>query len=309
MSLSARRGFMDDGAGRLVFGEADGLPGLVVDRYGNALVAQLLSAGMDRIRPMLIARLSALCAPDLIVERSDTGSREQEGLPAVRGVLAGRLPDDGLVRFTAGGMSLVADVLEGQKTGFYLDQKDNWAALRPFGKGRRILDVCCYTGAFGLSLMLGGGVSLVGVDSSRRALDLAVEHARLNGMDGRSAFVAGDAGAILAGLAASGERYDFVIVDPSALARTKKHRTLALRAYRALNSAALKATAPGGLLFSCSCTPWVGALELAGIVAGLAREAGRCARLLEVRGQSRDHVAHPLMPETRYLTGTLWHIG
>jgi len=145
--------------------------------------------------------------------------------------------------------------------------------------------------------------------SSRRALDLAVEHARLNGMDGRSAFVAGDAGAILAGLAASGERYDFVIVDPSALARTKKHRTLALRAYRALNSAALKATAPGGLLFSCSCTPWVGALELAGIVAGLAREAGRCARLLEVRGQSRDHVAHPLMPETRYLTGTLWHIG
>jgi 23S rRNA (cytosine1962-C5)-methyltransferase len=307
-AIGLRRRLGAGGGNRMVFGESDGLPGLVVDRYADCAVVQLLSAGMDALRPELAGMLAELVPATLIIERSDTGSREREGLPSARGVLAGSLPDGGLVPFAAGGLNLLADVLEGQKTGFYLDQVDNWTALKPLGEGRRILDVCCYTGSFGLSLLSGGGKELLGVDSSKRALGMAGEHAKMNGLADRARFAAGDAGDTMAALAAAGEKFGFVVLDPSALARTKAHRLLALRTYRALNALALKVIEPGGFLFSCSCTPWVGLPELAGAVATAAREAGRPARLLEVRGQSRDHPVHPEMPETRYLTGTLWNI-
>lgn len=308
-AIGLRRRLGGSTGARLVFGESDGLPGLIVDRYADCAVVQLLSAGMDALRPALAGMVAEIIPASLLVERSDTGGREREGLPTARGVLSGTAPENGLVAFAAGGLNLMADVLEGQKTGFYLDQADNWAALRPLGEGRRILDVCCYTGAFGLSLLSGGGSELLGVDTSKRALGIAGEHARINGLADRARFTAGDAGGTLAALAAAGEKFGFVVLDPSALARTKAHRALALRTYRALNAAAVGVTEPGGFLFSCSCTPWVGLPELAGAVAGAAREVGRMVRLLEVRGQSRDHPVHPMMPETRYLTGTLWEIG
>jgi 23S rRNA (cytosine1962-C5)-methyltransferase len=307
-SIDLRRRLGGSGVNRVVFGESDGLPGLVADNYGGCVVVQLLSAGMNAFKSELAGMLSDQLSSTAIVERSDTGNREREGLPTARGVLSGSIPEDGLIPFSAGGLKLFADVLEGQKTGFYLDQVDNWIALKTLGEDRRILDVCCYNGVFGLSLLAGGGRDLVGVDSSKRALGIAGEHARLNGLTERVRFTAGDAGDTLSALAAAGEKFGFVVLDPSALARTKAHRAVALKAYRALNAAAVKVTEPGGFLFSCSCTPWVGLPELSGAVAGPAREAGRTVRLLEVRGQSRDHPAHPMMPETRYLTGTLWNI-
>lgn len=307
IALRAALGYSPDAA-RLVFGESDGLPGLVLDRYGRVLVLQLLSAGMDRWRAELVKTLQELLDPEAIVERSESSGREREGLPPVRGLLAGNLPAGGLVPFRAGGLDLAADVLEGQKTGFYLDQRDNWVALRELARGRRVLDACCYLGAFGVSMLRGGARSLLGIDSSRRAMAAAPDLAARNGVADRARWVTGDVGDELARLAGAGESFDFVVLDPSAFAKARAHRTASLRAYATLNAAALAVTAPDGLLFTCSCTPWVGAPELADLVDAAARRTGRRVTLLEVRGQSRDHPPHPRMPETRYLAGLLWHI-
>jgi len=295
------------GAARLVFGESDGLPGLVADRYGSVVVIQLVAAGLDRLRETVIRLLTERLAPSAVVERSDSGGREREGLAPARGLRAGALPAGGLVPFRAGGLELVADVLAGQKTGFYLDQRDNWEVLRPLASGRRILDACCYTGAFGLSLLLGGGTELVGIESSQRAVGIARDLAERNGLADRARFVHGDAGEAMAGLASAGEKFGFVVLDPSAFAKARAHAGLARRAYGVMNEAALRLVAPGGFLFSCSCTPWVGAQGLAGLVESAARRLGRRVRLLEVRGQARDHPPHPAMPETAYLAGTLWY--
>ncbi|MEK7475245.1 MAG: class I SAM-dependent rRNA methyltransferase [Candidatus Coatesbacteria bacterium] len=297
-----------DGAARIVFGESDGLPGLVADRYGAVVVIQLGSAGMDARRDTIVALLGELLAPGAIVERSDSGGREREGLAPARGLRAGSLPPGGLVPFTAGGLDLVADVLAGQKTGFYLDQRDSWEALRPLGSGRRILDACCYTGAFGLSLLKGGGEALTGIDSSQRAVEFAREAAARNGLAERSTFLHGDAGETMAALRASGERFGFVVLDPSAFAKARAHAGMARRAYATLNELALGLVSPGGFLYSCSCTPWVGVSGLAGIANAAARSAGRRIRLVEVRGASRDHPPHAAMPETAYLAGTLWYV-
>ncbi len=307
MGLRDRLGYGD--AARLVFGESDGLPGLVVDRYGGAVVAQFLSAGMDARKENLADLLASLPGVGLVVERSDTGSREREGLASVRRPLRGTPPGDGLVPFRAGGLSLLADVLEGQKTGFYLDQRDNWTSLSGIAQGARVLDACCYTGAFGLALLAGGADRLLAIDSSRRALAVAGETARRNGLADRAAFVQGDAAGELASLARRGETFGFTVLDPPALARSRLHRTLALRAYRGYNAAAIAVTEPGGFLFTCSCTPWVGAAELTQMLAEAAARTGRAFRVLETRGQSRDHPVHPLMPETRYLACLLAQVS
>jgi len=306
LALRTALGYGD--AARLVFGESDGLPGLVVDRYGGVLVVQLLGAGMEALRDQVVAALADRLHPAAVVERSDTGGREREGLPPVRRVLAGALPADGLAPFTAGGLALAADVLEGQKTGFYLDQRDAWEALRPLAAGRRILDVCCYTGAFGLSLLAGRGEALTGVDDSARGLARAAATAAANGLADRAAWVRGDAMTVLPALRAAGERFGFLVVDPSAYAKTRAHARVAQRAYAAMNAEAVALAAPGAWLYACSCTTWVGREGLVAAVGEAARRARRVARLVEVRGASRDHPVHPLMPETAYLTGTLWYL-
>jgi 23S rRNA (cytosine1962-C5)-methyltransferase len=280
----------------------------VADRYGSVVVIQLGSAGLDARRETILALIRERLAPAAIVERSDSGGREREGLAPARGLREGSLPAGGLVPFTAGGLTLVADVLAGQKTGFYLDQRDSWEALRPLGAGRRILDSCCYTGAFGLSLLKGGGTALTGIDSSRRAVEFAREAAGRNGFADRATFLHGDAGETMTALRASGERFGFVVLDPSAFAKARAHAGMARRAYATLNERALGLVAPGGFLYSCSCTPWVGASGLASLVGAAARSAGRCVHLVEVRGASRDHPPHPAMPETAYLAGTLWYV-
>lgn len=306
-SMRERIGFT--GAFRVVFGESDGVPGLVADLYNRTLVIQLLSAGMDARRDALVEILREVFSPETVVERSDTGNREREGLKPFRGILFGVLPTGGQVPFEAEGLLMQADPLEGQKTGFYLDQRDNWAALRPLGRGRRVLDACCYSGAFGLSLLLGGAEALTAVDSSRRALSVAEDAAGRNGLSGRARFIAGDAGAVMTEMAGRGEKFGLVVLDPPALARTKAHRVLASRAVRAMNASAISVVEPGGLLFTCSCTPWITADDLAETVAVAGTRLGRRTSILEVRGQSRDHPIHPLMPETRYLSGLLVHVS
>jgi 23S rRNA (cytosine1962-C5)-methyltransferase len=297
------------GAARIVFGESDGLPGLIADLYSRTLVIQLVSAGMDRRREAVVGLLRRVVDPECVVERSDTGNREREGLKPARGIIHGALPEDGKVPFTAEGLLLQADPLGGQKTGFYLDQRDSWTALRPLARGLKVLDACCYTGAFGLSLLKGGADSLAAIDSSNRAIKLAEEAARRNGLEGRAKFIEGDAGAVMAEMARGGESFGLVVLDPPALAKTRAHRVLASRAVRALNDAAVAVVEPGGLLFTCSCTPWITGDDLAESVALSAARLGRRASVLEVRGQSRDHPAHPLMPETRYLSGLLAHVA
>ncbi len=294
-----------DRAGRLAFGESDGLPGLIVDRYADTVVVQLLTAGTEVRRAALVALVREVLGEVAVVERSDSGSREREGLPPARGVLAGVMPPDGLAPFEAGGLAWLADVAAGQKTGFYLDQVDAWTALRPLARGRRILDACCYTGAFGLSLLSAGGRGLVGVDSSARAIGLARRHAELNGLADRAEFRQADVAEALADLARAGERFGFVILDPSAFAKARAHAGLALKAYARLNELALAVLEPGGFLFTCSCTPRVGRTELVELADGAAHRAGRSLTPLEFRGASRDHPVHPAMPDTAYLAGLL----
>jgi 23S rRNA (cytosine1962-C5)-methyltransferase len=283
-AVALRRALGVAEAGRIAFGESDGLPGLVADRYGAVVVAQLVAAGMDRLRPALAAWIADACGVATVFERSESGGREREGLAPARGPLRGTPPPDGLV------------------------QRDNWIALAPLAAGRAVLDVCCYTGAFGLALLAAGARSLRGIDASRRAVEVAGRHAALNGLEGRARFERADAGEALAALAAAGERFGFVVLDPSAFARSRAHAALARRAYAALNASALAVVEPGGWLFTCSCTPWVGPRELAAEVSAAARRAGRRAVLVETRGQSRDHPPHPAMPETAYLTGQLWYV-
>ncbi len=296
-------------AGRLVFGESDGLPGLIADRYGDVVVVQLLTVGADVRRAALVALLREVLGEVAVVERSDSGAREREGLAPARGVLAGTMPPDGLAPFEAGGLSWWADVAAGQKTGFYLDQVDAWTDLRALARGRRILDACCYTGAFGLSLLAGGGTALLGVDSSARAIGLAQRHAERNGLAPRAAFRHADAADALAELSRAGERFGFVVLDPSAFAKARAHAGLALKAYARLNELALAVLEPGGFLYTCSCTPRVGRQELVELAATASARAGRALVPVEFRGASRDHPVHPAMPDTAYLTGLLCYGG
>lgn len=308
-AVALRAGLGVSAAGRLVFGESDGLPGLIADRYGDVVVIQLLTAGTDVRRSSLVGLLREALGEVTVIERSDSGSREREGLPPARATLAGAMPPEGLAPFGAGGLRWVADVAAGQKTGFYLDQVDAWTSLRPLGAGRRILDACCYTGAFGLSLLVGGGTSLLGVDSSARAIGLAERHAALNGLADRAVFRRADAADALAELARAGERFGFVVLDPSAFAKTRAHAGLALKAYARLNELALAVLEPGGFLFTCSCTPRIGRAELLELATAAARRAGRPLVPVECRGAARDHPVHPHMPDTAYLAGLLCYGG
>lgn len=284
---------------RLVHAEADGLPGLVVDRFGSVLVVQSNTAGMARLELLVLEALADLLRPEAIVLRNDSPARALEGLALETSVAAGNL--DGPIAVHEDGAILRADVVAGQKTGWFFDQRDNRRFIAALARGARILDLYCFTGGFGVQAVRAGAAAVVGIDRSEPALALAVEAAALNRVAESCTFRRGDAFAEMARLAGTAERFDIVIADPPAFARSRKEVPAALRGYRKLARLAASVTATGGILFLASCSFNVGVEEFAEAVRRGLADAGRAARILRVAGADADHPVHPALPESGYL--------
>ena len=284
---------------RFVFGESDGLPGLVLDRYGDVIVAQSGTAGIDRLRVDIESALDKVIHPKTIVWKNDSGARELEGLElGVNVAGAGEMPTEIVIREQ--GVSFVAPLADGQKTGWFYDQAANRERLRRYlPSGARVLDVCSYVGAWAVTALKGGAGSATCVDSSALALDYVARNALANSVQVET--LKDDAFDALKALAASGAKFDVVILDPPAFAKRKKDTPQALAAYRKLNQLALPLIDRDGLLVSCSCSYHMGADDLATAIQTAARHSSRFVQILELGGQSPDHPVHPAIPETRYL--------
>lgn len=287
---------MDADAYRLLHAEADGVPGLVVDRYGPYLVVQAGSAAVERRLEWVAKALQKLCAPEGILARGDFAARRLEGLPRRVEVLSGAVPDSVTVRQS--GVLFRVSLRKGQKTGLFLDQRENHRVAGSLARGR-MLDVFSYAGGFGLhAARRADSVELV--DSSEPALRAARENARLNGLENVS-FTRANAFDLLRERAAAGEGYDMIALDPPAFARERRDLDAALRAYKEINLRAMKLLRSGGLLFSCSCSYHVREWDFKQILRDAAADAGRRVRLREWRGQAPDHPEILTIPETRYL--------
>jgi 23S rRNA (cytosine1962-C5)-methyltransferase len=304
VALRARLPIESDGM-RLIHGEADGLPGLIVDRYADVLSAQFLSAGTERWKSTIADVLLAATGCARLYERSDSGVRGLEGLPALKGWLRGE--GDTEVTIREHGWRLTLDVAEGHKTGFYLDQRDNRARfaqlVRHFGV-RRVLNCYCYTGGFSVAALAGGAAQVTGVDSSAPALERARAQVALNGFDTpRAPFVDADVNAYLREQLKAGSSFDAIVLDPPKFAPTASHAERAARAYKDINRLALKLLAPGGLLFTFSCSGGVGAELFHKIVAGAGLDAEVDGLLLDRLGGACDHPTTINFPEGEYLKG------
>ena len=291
---------------RLIHGEGDLLPGLVVDRYANLLVMQTLSFGMDRRKELLADLLSQQIHPDAIYLRNDAKSRTLEGLPISQGFLRGQ--SSTRLEITEGRARFEVDVERGQKTGWFCDQRENRLAVASLAKGADVLEIFCHTGAFGIHAALQGARSLLGVDVSTDALAMARRHADMNGVGGRCEFREADAFEDLRALERAGQRYDLVILDPPAFARSKHAVPHALAGYKDINLQALRLIRSGGFLATCSCSYHVSEQSLWQTILDAARDAKRQLKLVESRSQSRDHPMLATMPETRYLKCFLFQV-
>ena len=286
-----RKRTVDTGSCRLIFGEADFLPGLVVDKFSDVLVVQSLALGIDRWKGTILDCLREVLAEDGIqirgvYERSDAKVREQEGMERVKGFLSE--PFDTKVEIVENGVRYLVDVAEGQKTGFFLDQKYNRLAIRPMCRGARVLDCFTHTGSFALNAAAAGAERVTGVDASQLGVDQARENAALNGLDNVD-FLCADVFELLPELERRGETFDVVILDPPAFTKSRASVKNALRGYREINRRAMGLIREGGFLATCSCSRFMTPELFAGAVAQAAKDAGKRLRQVEFRTQAPDH--------------------
>ena len=294
-----------DNAMRLVNAEADGLPGLIIDRYADTLVAQILSAGAERWRELLAGMLPELTGCARVYERSDAEVRALEGLPPNVRTLAGE-KHDRPVEISEHGLRYRVDIAAGQKTGFYLDQRDNRRRVGELARGREALNCFCYTGGFSLSMLAGGARSVLSIDSSGPALEFARGNAELNGLaDDRAEWLEGDVFVELRRLRNAGRSFDLIVLDPPKFAPTAKLAEAASRGYKDINLNALKLLRPGGLLATFSCSGGISAELFQRIVAGAAADAGVSATIVGRFSASDDHPVLLEFPEGDYLKGLL----
>ena len=283
---------------RLVYGESDGLPGLVVDRYGSACVVQIGTAGMERLKLQIQQALERVLGCEALLFKNDGSTREMEGLPSYLEVAKGNF--DELGKLFEDDLEFQVPLVEGQKTGWFFDQAANRRALAKYvRKGARVLDVFSYVGAWGVRAAHAHAREVLCVDSSAAALELAVSNAERNGA--KITAVRGDAFDVLEDLVKRRERFDIVIVDPPAFAKRKKDLPKALAAYKRLNQLAMQVLGPEGILVSCSCSYHVSPEDLRDAIAKAAKAADKQLQILEMGGQAPDHPVHPAIPETRYL--------
>jgi 23S rRNA (cytosine1962-C5)-methyltransferase len=286
---------------RLVFSEADGVPGVIADRYGDTVVVQLTTAGADAWRDVVADALFALPGVRCVYERSDADVREREGLEARVGLMRGDQPDPDLVAHEAG-RRYVVDVAGGHKTGFYLDQRNARAAIARLAPGRRFLNVFSYTGAFSVVAAGSGAADILSIDSSGSALDVARRNGEVNALD-IGELMEADAFTALRGLRDRARQYDLIALDPPKLANSERQLEKASRAYKDLNLLAVKLLAPGGTLLTWSCSGAMGAELFQKVVAGAALDAGRTVRIVDRLNQPSDHPVPLAFPEAEYLKG------
>lgn len=293
-----RQRLCDPESCRLVYSESDFLPGLVVDKFANTLVMQSLSLGIDRIKDMLCDLLMEIVQPDGIYERSDVPVRRLEGMELTTGLLRGAVPER--VDMVENGIHFLVDVRGGQKTGFFLDQKENRAAIAPLCPGARVLDCFCHNGSFSLHAAKYGAESVLGVDISEDALEVARENARINGLESVT-FEAHNCFDHLRELTDAEEKFDLVVLDPPAFTKNKAALPAALRGYKEINLRGLKLVRPSGFLVTCSCSQHVLPEAFQTMVNEAARDAKKRIRLVEFRTQGKDHPILPQAVETKYL--------
>jgi 23S rRNA (cytosine1962-C5)-methyltransferase len=290
---------------RLVHGESDGLPGLIVDRYADVLVAQFLSAGVERWREPILDALAELSGCEAVYERSDAETRKLEGLEPRAGFVRGnrsasRCP---IIEY---GLNFKVDVEEGQKTGFFLDQRENRQRVRALSAGREVLDGFCYTGGFAINALAGGAKRVLAIESSAPSLEVARENVSANAVDAsRLEFVQADVFQHLRKLRDAGAQFDLAVLDPPKFAPTAAQARNAARAYKDINLLAFKLLRPGGLLATFSCSGGVDAALFQSIVAGAALDAGIEAKIVERFGAAADHPVALEFPEGDYLKGLL----
>jgi 23S rRNA (cytosine1962-C5)-methyltransferase len=290
---------------RLVHGESDGLPGLIVDRYSDTLVAQFLSAGAQRWKAVLVEALLKETGLARLYERSDTSSRSLEGLPAEAGWLRGEGPTELTIR--EHDWKLTLDIATGHKTGFYLDQRDSRAKFAAYARRlqfQRVLNCYCYTGGFTVAALAGGAGHVTSIDSSAPALERARAHVALNGFEAKRAdFMDADVNASLRRFIEEGRTFDAIVLDPPKLAPTAAHAERAARAYKDINRLALKLLEPGGVLFTYSCSGGISADLFHKIVASAGADAGVDGYIGERLGGAPDHPMTLAFPEGEYLKG------
>ena len=294
-----RRVVSETNAYRLIHGESDLLPGLIVDRYGDVLVMQILSFGMDRRKERLADLLMKETGATAVYLRNDAHARTLEGLPVEQGFLRGGGAT--AIDIHEGRARFLVDIEQGQKTGWFCDQRENRLAAAALADGAAVLEAFCHTGAFGIHAALHGAASVLGLDVSRDAVAMACEHAIRNKVDERCEYREADAFEELRRIERAGERFDLVILDPPSFARTKQVVPQALAGYKQLNLRALRLLKPEGFLVSCSCSHHVSEEQFWSMLQDAAHDAKRQLRLIDRRSQARDHPVLAAMPETRYL--------
>ena len=291
---------------RLVHAEADGLPGLILDRFDDVIALQANSAGMEAATPMIVEALRHLLNPRSILARNDSPVRALEGLALETKLLHGT---EARARVEEGGLAFEVDLLSGQKTGWFFDQRENRARVAALAPGASMLDAFCHTGGFGLLAARAGAREVTLLDRSQPALELAMASAAANGLQGRVTAQKGEALETLERMVGGQRRFDIVVADPPAFAKSRKDIPAALRAYQRLARICAQLVNPGGFLFIASCSHHAAPLEFAAAVAEGVWKARREARLLASTGAGPDHPVHPMLPESAYLKAQLLQLG
>ena len=305
-AVEYRRSFADLKSCRLIFAESDRLPAMIVDAFADVLVLQCLALGMERFKQHVVDALIHEVRPKGIWERNDVPVRKLEGLEMTTGLIYGEVPD--YVEIEENGVHFFVDVKNGQKTGFFLDQKENRAAIAPFVKGKRVLDCFTHTGSFALHAGYYGAAEVRGIDISASACEFAERNARLNGLEGRVHFVEANAFDFLSEKSRSGEQYDVVILDPPAFTKSRSTLENAMRGYKEINLRAMKMIVPGGTLITCSCSQHVLPDQFRKMVQDAANDARILLRQIEFRTQGKDHPILPAACETEYLKCGIYQI-
>ncbi len=305
-AVEFRRTFADMNSCRLIYAESDRLPALIVDSFGGVLVVQCLALGMEQFKQDVIEALVHEMNPIGIWERNDVPVRRLEGLEMNTGLLYGEVPD--LVEIQENGVRFLVDVKQGQKTGFFLDQKENRAAIAPFVKEKKVLDCFTHTGSFALHAGHYGAADITGVDISSYACEFAARNAKLNHLENRVKFVEANAFDLLAEKSRCGEQYDVVILDPPAFTKSKSMVDNAIRGYKEINLRAMKMISSGGYLVTCSCSQHVLPAMFRQMVLDAATDAKVSLRQVEFRTQGKDHPILPAAQETEYLKCGIYQV-
>ena len=306
-----RKDIVDTSSCRLIFGEADGLPGMVIDKFSDVLVVQSLALGIDRWKEIIVETVKKVLAEDGILirgvyERSDAKERTKEGMERVKGYIGREFNTS--VEITENQVKYIVDIAEGQKTGFFLDQKYNRKAVWKVCRGKKVLDCFTHTGSFALNAAKAGAASVLGVDASELAIAQAKENARLNGLEEKAEFICADVFELLPELERRGEKYDVVILDPPAFTKSRESVKKAAKGYKEINLRGMKLVKDGGYLATCSCSHFMNQELFAQTIAGAARDARKRLRQIEFRTQSPDHPILWAADETYYLKFYLFQV-